>query len=161
MGKITYEDKQNLNTNESILKINKVTDNDMNEIKQVVNENDDLLQTVSNVSIEEAKLEPNSGYIKYKNGLMLQWKSQTVTAGGTSWGNVYYSDHSMGDWDIPFTSLFTTYSDIETLQHWCTNGNQTTTSAGIIRTFRPNAGTISTKISIFGLGLWKAGDQNS
>ena len=111
--------------------------------------------------VVEKNLNSGSGYIKYENGLMLQWKSQTVTAGGTSWGNVYYSDHSMGDWDIPFTSLFTTYSDIETLQHWCTNGNQTPTSAGAIRTFRPNAGTISTKISIFGLGLWKAGDQNS
>ncbi len=111
--------------------------------------------------VVEKHLNSDSGYIKYENGLMLQWKSQTVTAGGTSWGNVYYSDHSMGDWDIPFASLFTTYSDIETLQHWCTNGNQTTTSAGVIRTFRPNAGTISTKISIFGLGLWKAGDQDS
>ena len=111
--------------------------------------------------VVEKNLNSGSGYIKYENGLMLQWKSQTVTAGGTSWGNVYYSDHPMGDWDIPFTSLFTTYSDIETLQHWCTNGNQTPTSAGVIRTFRPNAGTISTKITIFGLGLWKAGDQNS
>ena len=111
--------------------------------------------------VVEKNLNSGSGYIKYENGLMLQWKSQTVTAGGTSWGNVYYSDHPMGDWDISFTSLFTTYSNIETLQHWCTNGNQTPTSAGVIRTFRPNAGTISTKITIFGLGLWKAGDQNS
>lgn len=105
--------------------------------------------------VVEKNLNSGSGYIKYENGLMLQWKSQTVTAGGTSWGNVCYSDHPMGDWDIPFTSLFTTYSDIETLQHWCTNGNQTPTSAGVIRTFRPNAGTISAKVNIFGLGMWK------
>ena len=111
--------------------------------------------------VVEKSLNSDSGYIKYENGLLLQWKTQTITAGGTSWGNVYYSDHSMGDWDIPFASLFTTYSDIETLQHWCTNGNQTTTSAGVIRTFRPNGGTISTKISILGLGLWKAGVQDS
>lgn len=76
MGKITYEDKQNLNTNESILKINKVTDNDMNEIKQVVNENDDkvgelnYLNTTDKTSIVNAinEIMPNSitGYLSAK-----------------------------------------------------------------------------------------------
>ena len=67
MSKITYADKETLYTNNDIPANQKTQSSDMNEIKQVVNENDDLLQTVSNVSIEEAKLEPNSGYIKYKN----------------------------------------------------------------------------------------------
>ena len=155
MGKITYADKETLYTNNDIPANQKVQSSDMNEIKKVVNENDDLLQTVSNVSIEEAKLEPNSGYIKYKNGLIIQWKTLTELAGGTQWGNVYYSDHEMGDWDIPFTTLLTTWSNIETPQEWCSNGNQTTTSAGLVRAFRPNAGTISAKISIVGLGVWK------
>lgn len=43
MSKITYENKQFLDENSDIPAINKVQDTDMNEIKQVVNENDDIL----------------------------------------------------------------------------------------------------------------------
>ena len=37
MNLITYEDKQNLNTNPLIAEINKVTADDMNQIKNVIN----------------------------------------------------------------------------------------------------------------------------
>ena len=40
MAKITYEDKEFLNKNESIADKNKVNDVDLNEIKEVVNQND-------------------------------------------------------------------------------------------------------------------------
>lgn len=46
MGKITFEDKVKINDLPSIPNINKVTDADMNEIKTVVNENDDELQAL-------------------------------------------------------------------------------------------------------------------
>lgn len=36
---VTFEDKQNLNTNPEIARINKVTDEDINELKDVVNTN--------------------------------------------------------------------------------------------------------------------------
>ena len=41
MGKINYEDKVFLNKLSDIDEVNKVTDDNMNEIKRVVNENDD------------------------------------------------------------------------------------------------------------------------
>ena len=41
MAKLTYANKTALNENPSIAAQNKITDNDMNEIKEVVNENDD------------------------------------------------------------------------------------------------------------------------
>lgn len=41
MSKITYANKVAINENAEIPDINKVTDNDMNEIKNVVNNNDD------------------------------------------------------------------------------------------------------------------------
>ena len=41
MAKITYDDKSYLNLNGNIPNVNKVTDNDMNEIKSVVNTNYD------------------------------------------------------------------------------------------------------------------------
>ena len=45
MSKITYVDKQTLNENTSIADINKVKASDLNEIKTVVNENDDTTTT--------------------------------------------------------------------------------------------------------------------
>lgn len=43
MSKITYEDKETLNAQPSIANKNKVSSDDMNEIKTVVNTNDDTL----------------------------------------------------------------------------------------------------------------------
>lgn len=48
MAKITYEDKVALNVNSDIADVNKVNDSDMNEIKNVVNTNDDNTTNNSN-----------------------------------------------------------------------------------------------------------------
>src|SRR5574344_417882 len=45
MSKITYSDKEYIYENASIPEINKITDGNMNEIKTVVNANDDRLIT--------------------------------------------------------------------------------------------------------------------
>ena len=47
MSKITYANKVAINENAEIADINKVTDSDMNEIKAVVNNNDDDLITIN------------------------------------------------------------------------------------------------------------------
>ena len=47
MSKITYANKVAINENAEIPNINKVTDNDMNEIKIVVNNNDDDMITIN------------------------------------------------------------------------------------------------------------------
>ena len=49
MAKITYDDKVTLNEQPSIADVNKVTDDDMNEIKSVVNTNDDNVGTLSSL----------------------------------------------------------------------------------------------------------------
>ena len=106
--------------------------------------------------VVEKNLNSGSGYIKYENGFMLQWKSITGNTGGTQWGVVYYSDHEMGNWEIPFTTLFTVWSDIDRAQNWSSNKDQTLTSAGVVRAFRPNAGIeTNAKITITAIGLWK------
>lgn len=61
MSKITYANKVALNENAEISDINKVTDNDMNEIKTVVNNNDDELITIN------AKLTDITGQILWTN----------------------------------------------------------------------------------------------
>lgn len=48
MAKITFEDKVALNVNSDIADVNKVKDSDMNEIKNVVNTNDDNTTKNSN-----------------------------------------------------------------------------------------------------------------
>lgn len=66
MGKITYDNKVFLTQNSEIADINKVTDNDLNEIKTVVNQNDDnvgdlgTLTTSNKSSIVGAINEVNS-----------------------------------------------------------------------------------------------------
>lgn len=124
MGKITYEDKQNLNTNESILDINKVTDNDMNEIKNIVNENDNKvgelndLNTTDKSSIVNAINEIGTDYIiesgsnsngyyeKYASGTLKQWGKVTVTDelktahGSTGWYRT--ANEQFINYPIPF-----------------------------------------------------------
>lgn len=50
MSKITYANKQTLNENTSIADINKVKASDLNEIKTVVNQNDDNIGNLSNLN---------------------------------------------------------------------------------------------------------------
>lgn len=52
MAQITYDNKVNLNTNADIPRINKVTDEDLNEIKNVVNENA-ILNSLSEIGLSE------------------------------------------------------------------------------------------------------------
>ena len=50
MSKITYANKVAINENAEIPNINKITDDDMNEIKTVVNNNDDDITINTNLT---------------------------------------------------------------------------------------------------------------
>lgn len=50
MSKITYENKVALNVNSDIADVNKVNASDLNEIKEVVNTNDDNMGLLSNLT---------------------------------------------------------------------------------------------------------------
>lgn len=56
MSKITYANKVAINENPEIPDINKVTDNDMNEIKTVVNNNDDIVTNATTYSNDEIRV---------------------------------------------------------------------------------------------------------
>ena len=70
MSKITYTDKVALNINQDVADVNKCNATDMNEIKQVVNENDDnvgdltQLETTNKNSIVNAINEVNTNDIR-------------------------------------------------------------------------------------------------
>lgn len=85
MSKITYTDKQFLDENSYIPAINKVQDTDMNEIKQVVNANDDtlagLLQPLEKITLNmSATQEFGSGLNWYYVNQLDTIKRQTGTA---------------------------------------------------------------------------------
>ena len=97
MSKITYADKETLYTNNDIPANKKVQSSDMNEIKNIVNENDDKvgdlndLNTTDKTSIVNAINEIGTDYIietgsnangyyeKYASGTLKQWGKVTVT----------------------------------------------------------------------------------
>lgn len=100
MSKITYEDKVALNENSQIAEINKVTAGNMNEIKQVVNEQSTNIGTLNNLitpnkdnlvgainSVVESGSNANGNWIKYADGTMIitqkytDTKNTTVTMG--------------------------------------------------------------------------------
>lgn len=112
--------------------------------------------SLSSNSIYDESLNASSGYIRYTNGFMIQWKATTTTGGGTAWNSpIYYSDVTMGDWDIAFTTIFNCIPSVASTLYWCTNANFSTTSAGELRVFRPNAATASIYVRVFAYGLWE------
>ena len=56
--KIEYEDKVAIQNDESVAEINKVTDTDMNEIKQAVNNNADELEQKSKHNRQQKRKQP-------------------------------------------------------------------------------------------------------
>lgn len=63
MGKITYTNKEAINENPAIPNKNKATANDFNEIKEVVNDNDDLVASIlTTIGIATQTWEPGTSY---------------------------------------------------------------------------------------------------
>ncbi|MBQ6546903.1 MAG: hypothetical protein IJL74_02770 [Bacilli bacterium] len=97
-----------------------------------------------------------NGYIRFNNGFQICWLTKTSQQlGGNAWGNVYYSDHSMGNWVSSFTNCYAVWPSLQTLQYWSTCADWNTTSAGKIRVFRPNNSKATETLRIIGIGNWK------
>ena len=80
MAKITYEDKEFLNKNESIADKNKVNDTDLNEIKEVVNGNDDNIGNLSNLNTSDKSNLVNAiNEIKTNNILTANMSNEQLT----------------------------------------------------------------------------------
>ena len=179
MAKIQYQNKETLNEQPSVAAINKVTDDDMNEIKQVVNTNDDNVGDLSNLNttdktsvvnaINELVAETGTSgiwnYIKYSNGIAICYGiySWNITE-WTSWGNVYVSgDYQNTSYPFTFTETPMTFLTGANSGSNNTTGigqsaglNSTTTTPGF-RFQRPTNGSAVTgaKMSILAIGKWK------
>ena len=80
MSKITFADKQFLNQNANIPDINKCNDSDMNEIKQVVNENDDTLEEIANLGFAKMASNVAVDYITTEITIT-QWENSAISYG--------------------------------------------------------------------------------
>lgn len=73
MAKITYEDKEFLNKNESIADKNKVNDTDLNQIKEVVNGNDDNIGDLSDLNTNDKSSVVNAiNEVNNKSAIMVK-----------------------------------------------------------------------------------------
>ena len=80
MAKITYEDKEFLNKNESIADKNKVNDTDLNQIKEVVNGNDDKIGNLSDLNTtDKSSIVGAINDIKKKNILTAEMSQESLT----------------------------------------------------------------------------------
>lgn len=174
MAKITYENKVALNVNSDIADINKVNASDLNEIKNVVNENDDNMGLLSNLttpnknnlvgainSVVESGSNTNGEYIKYSDGTMICTKKVRFVGlqFTTVWGNAYESPPvELGDYaqefvDIPlmFISCATSTAAPEGL------GNTNTGYGRIIlyRPIRTDATDYTYTLNLMAIGKWK------
>ena len=106
--------------------------------------------------IVDSALSDGNGYIKYSNGFMIQWKLTQVTAGGTQWTNaIFISNHNMGNWTTPFTSIFSFWTSCNSYDFWTSAGGVNTTSVGILRCYRPTSTTASVYVGVTAIGMWK------
>ena len=80
MAKITYEDKEFLNKNENIANKNKVNDTDLNQIKEVVNGNDDKIGDLSDLNTaDKSSIVSAINEIKTNNILTANMSNEQLT----------------------------------------------------------------------------------
>lgn len=175
MAKITYEDKVALNVNSDIADVNKCNATDLNEIKNVVNTNDDNMGLLSNLttpnknnlvgainSIVESGSNANGSYIKYFDGTMICTKKIQFTnvVIKNVWGSVYEtaSTFNFGDYAQEFIetpNVSITLADGSTC--FCESfSERTKTSIGSTWLWKPaieEGGTMT--FDIIAIGKWK------
>lgn len=115
----------------------------------------ELKTSILNTTDVESYSLYQSGYIRWKNGFQIAWTSKQVTAGGTAWGNVYYSDHALGDWSKAFNTCYICLPHCNSATYWASASGSSATSAGSVRCFRPNNSTATIWVGAIGFGKWK------
>ena len=175
MAKITYENKVALNVNSDIADVNKCNATDLNEIKEVVNTNDDNMGLLNNLttpnknnlvgainSVVESGSNANGSWIKFSDGTMICTKKVTGQVNiAATWGNLYDTGDNpldLGDWAIPFIDV-----PIVSISFYGANGQwvkgfQTSTTKekiGKISIASATSKTANAYYNVIGIGKWK------
>lgn len=181
MAQITYANKVALNENPEIAAVNKVRDVDLNEIKQVVNDNyNNTVQiTTTEPTDDDGKLwinpndvvirqdnviesgsNANGNWIKYEDGTMICYKSVTSSvAMTTAWDSGWYEGNQpLGNFAQEFISVpnitLTNISTSGALVE-CFTTAPTTTNAGTITYCRVGSTTRNITTQVTAIGRWK------
>jgi len=156
---ITYSDKQAMGTQPTIPDVNKVTDTDMNEIKNVVNNNATELSNVV-----ESGSNSNGNYIKYADGSMICSKLVTGTTPiNEAWGSGYTSGATasinLGDWAQTFlsTPIISVTPGRTGSNYWLSGVMySSTTHVGDVSILRFSGATsVDYRLHVIGIGKWK------
>ena len=151
MTKITYEDKEFLNKNESIADKNKVNDTDLNEIKNVVNENDDSVGNLSNLNTEDKSSLVNAvNEILNKSYFTIDTNSNISIGQGD---NTINFDNILAQNQIAFTNnsgIFTANKDCIISVNYHLNLNGSSGQVPIIRIWKNNTQLSQSGIQIYG-----------
>lgn len=93
-------------------------------------------------------------------GVMIQVKRATGTTGNAiKWGDIYYLDISLGNWDVPFDTLFGAVGNVdvggaENSPAGCTLFGATATSAGGVRSVKGTQYGVGYTAWSIGVGTW-------
>lgn len=182
MAKITYENKVALNVNSDIADVNKCNATDLNEIKNVVNENDDNTTKNSNAigklsslnttnksnlvsainSVVESGSNTNGNYVKYADGTMICTKKiVTQQQINVAFGGLYETSNTVnfGNYAMPFISVPDTILATSLGRSCLLEGIQDYSNTSFGRTWlmRPSADASVNEytISLLAIGKWK------
>lgn len=148
---ITYDNKTALNANVDIPNINKVTDNDMNEIKSVVNNNATELSNV---------IDSGTGYIKYNDGTLICYGGAAITPSEarSAGGLTYYS----GSVSVALPASFvdtnftlTTTVEIANMNRFCNSYATITDNSNIIVYLTNTQQNEARKVDYIAIGKWQ------
>lgn len=154
---VTFDDKQNLNTNSEIARINKVIDDDINQLKDVANTNANNVGDMEQLDIPydsivgalngiaEIVTNSNGTAIKYSNGIMicsgfLAFNELNIVNFGSLYRTV---SAKLNDFSVPFTELFS-------INYGLKNLTNISDGASILQVFMPtnlNPGNVSLLLS--------------
>jgi hypothetical protein len=159
---ITYDNKSYINQNADIPTNNKVTDNDMNEIKSVVNNNGNELQTflasVADYVIETGGDSSTNYYIKFNSGIMIQYgRLATSVAINTSEGNVYKSSSPITkNFATSFIDnvIYITVTANSSIQSFFLTGRTATSFSGTLIAYT-SLGASQRSADFIAIGRWK------
>ena len=132
MAKITYENKTFINKNENIADINKVNDSDLNQIKEVVNENDDAFESFKNNIVFEKTLDVATSSIVVDS-------LDIVADGGEYEFELLASTSSEAELEIQIDNFINSYFNIINRVSDSTDGSHDITPVG---RYEPNANCI-------------------
>lgn len=105
--------------------------------------------------VDSQSTSATNGYIRFKSGIQIAWRTDTDTVSSGAFGQVYFADQTMGAWGATFDAVLAITTSTDLRQHWTAHSSATTTTAGAIRIYRPTAFTsISVTSTVIAIGTW-------